>query len=147
MGLDSFWVVPDGIPHPIFEPKLCLVGSFVSNNKEFQGGFRGKIYADLIEDITGISIYQRRIPNKTIRKMANLLEKAELSKFIGKPITFRDRPELDGVNAIMKMLASTGHTEIRQCGEGDPITADELIDLQRMFRAYADAGARLEGDW
>jgi hypothetical protein len=70
MGLDSFWRHPDGkeVKDPEFDPPLQLCGGMFSANG--QGSFRGKVYNDLIQSETGVSLYQELIPNSTVQKMA-----------------------------------------------------------------------------
>lgn len=71
MGLDSFWVHPDGedVPHPEFDPPLRLCGGMFSGNGS--GSFRGKVYEDLVREVTGHSLYQEVIDNETVRAMAD----------------------------------------------------------------------------
>lgn len=73
MGLDSFWKHPvEGTPDPEFDPPLALCGGMFSGNG--RGSFRGKVYAEVIKDITGVSLYQEHIPNEAVREMAKALE-------------------------------------------------------------------------
>src|SRR4249919_4012400 len=74
MGLDSFWRAPEGADcvQPHFEMELKLCGGMFSGNGE--GSFRGKVYSDLIEGVTGESLYQEVISNDTVRKMAAALQ-------------------------------------------------------------------------
>jgi len=83
-----------------------------------EGSFRGKAYNSLIQRLTGVSLYQHAIDNVTIRKMA-----AEL----------RDTPYLWAI--------------LKRDGTDEDISAGEYADLQRMFAAYAEAGAVLNGWW
>lgn len=70
MGLDNFWVLPDGIEIS-FEPELHLCGGMFSGNGK--DSFRGKVYAGLISELTGISIYKELITEDVI-KIAEILE-------------------------------------------------------------------------
>ena len=109
MGLDNFWKKSKeeaGIVEGDF--KICG-GMFSGSGND---SFRGKVYARLVEDITGISLYgytneTDEIPNEIIREMADTLEKTEF------------RPEY-----IVQY----------------DIEHDEFKDLVRMFRLHADAG-------
>ncbi len=114
MGLDSYWRNPetDEILLLDFDPPLRLVGGMFSEYGN--GSFRGKVYAPLLEAVTGVSLYQQRISNHVIREMADVL----------------DRTPFDP-----KFQIEYGVSE------------QEYRDLQRMFRAYADAGAVLDGWW
>ncbi len=68
MGLDTFSSKTD-----LNYGKIQLCGGMVSANG--QGSFRGKVYADFIEEITDESLYQELIPNATVRTMAYKLTK------------------------------------------------------------------------
>lgn len=74
MGLDSFWVYPDGddVKHPEFDPPLRLCGGMFSGNGS--GSFRGKVYDADIRVVTGQSLYREVIDNETVRLMAERLE-------------------------------------------------------------------------
>ena len=76
MGLDSIWLKgrrQDQIERALhFDPPLCVMeASFVI--PEEAAAFRGKAYAEAIETITGVSLYQDWIDNPTIRTMATAL--------------------------------------------------------------------------
>jgi hypothetical protein len=72
-----FVVVAARVPHPhgltdedvtaldTAAPDLC--GGMYSGE---EGSFRGKVYAELIEQITGTSIYAQWLPPETVREMA-----------------------------------------------------------------------------
>lgn len=68
MGLDNFWV---GGEEATFEPPLNLCGGMLSSTGS--GSFRGKVYADIVEAITGISLYADKINNTDVAKMASAL--------------------------------------------------------------------------
>lgn len=73
MGLDSFWVDSDGNEIQVeFKnpPKLCG-GIFSANGV---GSFRGKVYNEFVQSITGVSLYQEMIDNETIKEMADKLD-------------------------------------------------------------------------
>jgi hypothetical protein len=116
MGLDSFWKMPKGKRQPRFKPGLHLVGGMFSGSGN--GSFRGKIYADLIDHVTGVSIYQEEIPNEMVRKMADKLQAFDMS--------------------------SESWKEWQAYEDQD---IQHWHDLVRMFRVYADAGALLHGWW
>lgn len=52
-------------------PNVLCGGLFSGNGSG--SSFRGKVYNDVIEDITGVSLYQERIPNETVKGMADAL--------------------------------------------------------------------------
>ena len=94
MGLDSIWIMPgeqeiiekyknddsDGTQmwierealHPNFEPELRICGGMCSGHG-FQS-FRGKVYAELIEEQTGISLYQDELSNEQVKEIADVLD-------------------------------------------------------------------------
>jgi hypothetical protein len=55
-----------------------LCGGLLSGNP---GDFRGKVYSDLIWDITGQSLYQEWIPPEEVRNMYEKLEACNLDDF------------------------------------------------------------------
>jgi len=68
MGLDTYSSKED-----LDYGKISLCGGMMSANG--QGSFRGKVYSDFVEEVTGESLYQERIPNKTVRTMSYKLTK------------------------------------------------------------------------
>jgi hypothetical protein len=121
MGLDSMWVVPvvnAKNEDPDFDPELRLVGGAFSRHGK--GSFRGKVYSDIIENITGVNLYHKTIPNPIIREMSEKLEAFELSKEF-----YKD-------NRIWE-------------GQTYEEYSEQINDLKRMFAAYAEAGASLHG--
>jgi hypothetical protein len=108
MGLDNYWKKSKEEAGTIEgDFKICC-GIFSGSGNE---SFRGKVYARLVEDITGVSLYGDpetcEISHETVKQMADDLEKTE---FIPEYIT---------------------HYDIEQ---------DEFKDLVKMFRLHADAG-------
>jgi hypothetical protein len=108
MGLDNYWKKSKdeaGVIEGDF--KICY-GIFSGSGNE---SFRGKVYARIVEDITGVSLYGDpetcEISHETVKQMADDLEKTE---FIPEYIS---------------------HYDIEQ---------DEFKDLVKMFRLHADAG-------
>lgn len=71
MGLDSIWKMPDEQDHPVFEPNLNLCGGLFSGFG--QGSFRGKVYNDFIEYVSGVSLYQEEMENGDVRRIATAL--------------------------------------------------------------------------
>jgi hypothetical protein len=108
MGLDNFWKKNKdeaGVIEGDF--KICC-GIFSGSGNE---SFRGKVYARLVEDITGISLYGDpetcEISNETVKQMADDLAATE----------WRD-----------------------SYIQNYDIQEEEFRDLVRMFRLHADAG-------
>ena len=127
MGLDNFWILPKKQKNDLtFDPPLCLVGGMFSGFG--QGSFRGKVYSDIIEAITGEGLYQETIPNRTIKKMA-----ASLRDF----------------RADEKFFEYYHHWQIGEGNEAEAYSEFlyEIDDLRRMFAAYAACGASLSGWW
>lgn len=116
MGLDSYWELADGSPEPVFLPPLNLCAGLFSGNG--QGSFRGKVYAELIESASGVSIHEEYLDNDSVCQIADGLDTAPWEEF-----------------------------RAAECVTQWDIGPNEFRDLRRMFRAYADAGAALRGWW
>lgn len=117
MGLDSFWVMPEGKETIVFSPSLQVCGGMFSNAK--MGSFRGKIYAELIQKISGISLYQDKISNEDILHISNRLEE-----------TVKSGEMEDAVKSTYYDL-----------------NKQEIKDLCRMFKKFGQAGASLINSW
>lgn len=83
--------------------------------------FRGKLYADLIQFVTGVWIYQTWIPPETVKEMAEAFERREPEETIR---AFR--------------------ADDRAIYDHDPA---EVSDLTAFFRVCADRGLGLVGSW
>jgi len=116
MGLDSYWVLPEGVDEPVFDPSLQLCGGLFSD--ACAKSFRGKVYADLVAKIADVDLYTEILTNFVVKQIADSFEQESLD-------------ELVKVGAACQFQ----------------IAEDEIKDLRRMFRAYADAGAELNGWW
>lgn len=64
MGLDSMW-------SGSVEGNFDVCGGIFSGHGN--SSFRGKVYNNLIEEVTGVSLYQEEIPNSTILEMGRKL--------------------------------------------------------------------------
>ena len=109
MGLDNIWM-KNKDEHGVIEGEFKICGGVFSGHGN--ESFRGKVYAQLVEDITGISLYgytpdTNEISNEVVRDMADGLEATE----------WRD-----------------------SYIENYDIEEHEFKDLVRMFRLHADAG-------
>ena len=108
MGLDNYWKKSKEEAGTIEgDFKICC-GIFSGSGNE---SFRGKVYARLVEDITGVSLYGDpetcEIPSEIVKDMAEGLEATE----------WRD-----------------------SYIQNYDIEEQEFKDLVRMFRLHADAG-------
>ena len=108
MGLDNFWKKSKD-ENGVIEGEFKLCGGVFSGNGN--DSFRGKVYARLVEDITGVSLYgdpeTYEIPNETVKQMAVDLEETE----------WRD-----------------------SYIQNYDIEEEEFKDLVKMFKLHADAG-------
>ena len=137
MGLDSYWLEPeknDEGEYDTMEVKtdepIQLCGGMMSGSGS--GSFRGKVYDDIVDGITGVSLYREMTDNETVRKMADALEAADYDTYYG-----LDKPEKSNpLDDITDVYAGANQ-----------ISREEFADLQRMFRLYGDAGANLHGWW
>lgn len=72
MGLDNIWRVPEGTPHPSMEVDLCG-GMFSGPGEKTCESFRGKVYHEFIEDLSGISLYQHSISGDELKDILSSL--------------------------------------------------------------------------
>lgn len=101
MGLDNYWVKPDSYKtFKLSEAEgLNICGGMVSEHG--CGSFRGKVYNQYVEEITGVSLYQDRIYNYAVQQMAEALEGADC------PADFIEQEDYDGQeewNDLVKMF-------------------------------------------
>lgn len=94
---------------------LQLCGGFHSGDA---GSFRGKVYADVVERVTGVSLYQEWIPPETVRAMAASFAHSD--------------PE-----SVARDMAGELHAP----------TAHEIRSLGNFFGVCADRGLGLVGWW
>lgn len=77
MGLDSFFRMScapgECAPSIRIYPRPNLVGGVLSGDGN-DGSFRGKVYAEDIERISGISLYQEHMCNEDVLNIADALE-------------------------------------------------------------------------
>lgn len=80
MGLDNFWVDSEG-------KQASVTGDFKVCGGIFSGhgdsSFRGKVYANVVQEITGVSLYQDKIDNSTVRSMALKLQSENVDFALG----------------------------------------------------------------
>jgi len=80
MGLDTYAAYNrDGFPlmEASLFPDNCLCGGLFSGGTG--NSFRGKVYADFLEYISKISLYQEVMPNEEVGKLATDIEWARKS--------------------------------------------------------------------
>jgi hypothetical protein len=108
MGLDNIWKKSKD-ENGFIEGEFKICGGVFSGHGN--DSFRGKVYARLVEDITGVSLYGDpetfETPNETVKQMADDLDATE----------WRD-----------------------SYIQNYDIEKQEFEDLVRMFRLHADAG-------
>lgn len=93
--------------------------------------FRGKVYADFIETLSGHSLYEDELDNSAIGEIADSLEEFQASI---KPLSGRE---------LYEFLASRFEETVNAYQMGDCL--DTLEDLSTMFRKYSQIeGATLE---
>ena len=120
MGLDSYFESPEGVNKPLIEDITLCAGMLSGNGSD--GSFRGKVYDKVVEEITGETLYQEDIDNKTVRKMSN---------------------------ALNIFVQKTKDDEFACSLEYNPwdITLNELKSLAKLFKTYANIGGTLHGWW
>ena len=79
MGLDNYWV--DENNEIIKDRGFGLCGGMFSGDGS--GSFRGKVYDDIIEEITGVSLYQERIEPAVVAEMADKLAATSWNRKFG----------------------------------------------------------------
>lgn len=104
MGLDSYWVKEQKFVLE-FDPPLHLCGGIFSSPEA--GSFRGKMYNELIENISGISLYQLRISNEDVRQIAYALDRAGPEDLDGLYYELEER-ELEDLRRMFRAYADEG---------------------------------------
>lgn len=116
MGLDNYWTLPEG-KEVKFDPPLKLVGGLFSGHGE--GSFRGKVYNDFFEQVTGFSLYTNLTPE-----------------------------QVDQASIILDSLGDDQIQELAEEYLDDWYDPEQHVrDLQRMFYKYACEGASLEASY
>jgi len=74
VGLANIWKLPEGTEHPSIKVNLCG-GMFSGPGKDVCTSFRGKVYHDFLEALSGVSLYQDVISGPQIKEiLTSLLE-------------------------------------------------------------------------
>ncbi|MCD6253133.1 MAG: hypothetical protein J7J80_01840 [Thermotogae bacterium] len=96
MGLDCFWMDKRGnTVYLKFEPPLNLTGGLCSEHGN--GSFRGKVYEDVIRELTGHTLYVE-LDECEIKDIAEKLERAKLSEIEG----LIERDEFEDLKRMFK---------------------------------------------
>jgi hypothetical protein len=106
MGLDNFWKKNQGETANIEEAAGVCGGMFTDHG---QTSFRGKLYADLVEQATGVSLYQEEIPSEVILKMADSLDAFDIREYDWEPGFDIDDKEFQSFKKMFRLHADAGH--------------------------------------
>ena len=104
MGLDSYWV--EGDKKASVDGVFRICGGMMSGHGN--DSFRGGRYDDLVESLTGVSLYQEKIPNETIVQISDKMDCQVWNASIG----FNFGIEEDELNDLLRMFrlhAAEGH--------------------------------------
>jgi len=119
MGLDNYLTKDDTneLPSEVLEDLrgLNLCGGMLSGNGT-NGSFRGKVYAEEVEQITGVSLYDAEIPPETLRSMAKAMIlalgrvslSASVEEVLDNPTEYTD--EVDDLTMLFAVGAKHGCT-------------------------------------
>jgi hypothetical protein len=117
MGLDTYAApspegdLREGDEQAFDEADLRLCGGMNSGSG---GSFRGKVYSDVVEHVSGVSLYEEWIPPDTVRAMAEAFD-----------------------------LCDPEAVESEMAGGVYATSAVEVRELRRFFRICADRGLGL----
>jgi hypothetical protein len=106
MGLDNFWKKNQGETATVEEASGVWGGMFTDNG---QTSFRGKVYNDLIEQATGVSLYQEEIPSEVVKKMADELDVFDLGQYDAEPGFDIDGKDFQCLKKMFRLHADAGH--------------------------------------
>lgn len=130
MGLDNFWKIPEGEHHPVFTGiDFGIVGGMLSGQTTLDPqhsrckSFRGKVYSDFIDELTGISLYSDLLDQEDITQIAEALR--------GLRQTLAKKEPLEK----LRYLGS----KFEGC-EMDSLTSSltDLPSLEEMFQKYSE---------
>jgi hypothetical protein len=112
MGLDNFWfkasTYEEGADNDCLELDVSgpIYGGMCSGHGS--GSFRGKVYASLVEDLTGISLYEDLLHATQIQKIAKELEKHDsIPEDADNPYDI-DQEGFDALKAMFRTYADHG---------------------------------------
>ncbi len=115
MGLDNY-AQPSRHGDLSKEDEQAFIRSGVSLGGR-EGGFRGKLYDECINDITGESLYQDWIPPDTVKKMYQALVKCDPKEVVAKGSYWY------------------------------PITESQILELRTFFKICAERNLGLLGSY
>ena len=74
MGLDNYLQTSEEVGENVYEElaNVNLCGGMFSGNGS-DGSFRGKVYNDYVEEVTGVSLYENSIGPETLLGMAEAI--------------------------------------------------------------------------
>lgn len=107
------------INNDLYKDAMNLCGGMLSGGG---ASFRGKVYDEIVEQVTGESLYQERIGTKTVQEMANSL-----------------RLYADGLEGADDEVANTDTNY--------EVTNGEIRSLAVWFEVTAEHGLEVVGWW
>lgn len=105
MGLDCFWENSEG-QRATVDREFNVCGGLFSDNGTTS--FRGKVYNDLIEQASGISLYQENIDNETCRKISACLDAFDFAKYDATFWTL-ELDEFEQLKEMFRVHSELGH--------------------------------------
>jgi hypothetical protein len=134
VGLDNIWVLPEGVEHPVITTGRAYISGGMMSGPGDSGqctSFRGKVYAEFIQTLSGHSLYEDELDDSAIGEIADSLEEFQASI---KPLSGRE---------LYEFLASRFEETIDSYQIEDCL--ETLDDLSTMFRKYSEIeGASLK---
>lgn len=134
MGLDNIWALPEGVEHPVITSERAhIIGGMMSGPGDSGQctSFRGKVYAEFIETLSGHSLYEDELDNSSIGDIADSLEEFQARI---KSLSGRELYEF----LANRFEETVDSYQIECCLE-------TLEDLSKMFRKYSQIeGATLK---
>ena len=77
MGLDNYWKDQHG-KEGYVEGYFRVVGGLCSGNGN--DSFRGKVYNEIVHELTGESLYQDKISSETVKEMNEAIQECEFER-------------------------------------------------------------------
>ena len=104
MGLDSFWMQDNERASVSGDFRVC--GGMLSGHGN--DSFRGKVYNDIVESLTGVSLYQEKIPNETVKQMSDTLDCHVWNRSIGEQFDISE-DSFNDLLLIFRLHSQAGH--------------------------------------
>jgi hypothetical protein len=102
MGLDNYWMKTKG-------EEGTIEGEFIIwNGEPGYSSFRGKVYSDIVKEITGVSLHDAIIPNNVVKEMADCLKDFNFEQISTSRFQLTQEEYNDFVK-MFKLHASKGH--------------------------------------